>query len=136
MRDSDSTKIVSVKEQECNSVILGPNIGAPGYVVEYEDGLKTWEPEEVFKEFFNHLRFTRRQPYKTTKGMTFGQALELMKKGEYVYRESWSKGNMLGLKNGTFLKVYGVKPTSLEPALAGVWTKSPDDLLATDWAVH
>ena len=64
----------------------------PGYLVEYpdkdntnhphHDGYISWSPAEAFKA------------YRPTDGMTFGLAIEAMKKGYMVARVGWNGKNM------------------------------------------
>ena len=67
-----------------------------GYLVEYVDGGKanteqysgyvSWSPEDVFE-----------RAYSETEGMTFGLALEAMKKGHKVTREGWNGKDMFAV---------------------------------------
>ena len=72
-----------------------------GYLVEYTDGGKpnhekhegyiSWSPKEVFENAYN-----------PTSGMTFGHALEMLKRGHRVTRAGWNgKGMWLILVPGT-----------------------------------
>jgi hypothetical protein len=72
-----------------------------GYLVEYIDGGQantatykgyvSWSPKDVFE-----------RAYKPTEGMTFGLALEALKKGQKVARRGWNgKGMWLVLVPGT-----------------------------------
>ena len=53
--------------------------GTPGMIVEYGDGYRSWSPQHVFDE-----------AYKRTSGMTFGLALEALKKGKAVRLPQWA----------------------------------------------
>lgn len=54
-----------------------------GYFVEYADGYVSWSPKEVFEE-----------SYKETSGLTFGLAVEELKKGKLVARAGWNGKGM------------------------------------------
>ena len=55
-----------------------------GYLVKYEDGYESWSPKEVFEK-----------AYRESYGLTFGIALELLKKGEKVARLGWNGKGMI-----------------------------------------
>lgn len=123
-----------------------------GYLVEYIDGGKanhkdfqgyiSWSPKDVFD-----------QAYGATTGMTFGLALEAMKKGSKVARAGWNgKGQWLRLVEPGFYDV-GVsivnphndmdKVLKLRPWV-GIktvddqfmpWLASQSDMLASDWSI-
>ena len=57
-----------------------------GYVVQYEDGYVSWSPKEAFEN-----------AYRQCDNMTFGLALEALKKGYKVARKGW---------NGDFMFIY------------------------------
>ncbi|MCT7911663.1 DUF2829 domain-containing protein [Arcobacter lacus] len=115
-----------------------------GYLVEYEDGYKSWSPKEVFEK-----------AYRKTDGLTFGLAIEAMKKGEKVARKGWNgkgmfiyyvpenfypaNGNKLGTMNGIFendLVPYGAY-IAMKTAQNNVvpWLASQTDVLAEDWEI-
>lgn len=59
-----------------------------GYLVKYTDGYESWSPKEVFEE-----------SYRETSGLTFGLALEEIKKGKLVARAGWNgKGMFLFMR--------------------------------------
>ncbi len=53
--------------------------GEPGYKVVYPDGYKSWSPKDVFEE-----------AYRPTTGVTFGLAIEAMRKGMSAILPHWS----------------------------------------------
>ena len=53
-----------------------------GYKVRYPDGYESWSPKDVFEE-----------AYRPTDAMTFGLAIEAMKKGKKVARAGWNGKN-------------------------------------------
>lgn len=128
-----------------------------GYLVEYIDGgspntpaysgYVSWSPNEVFD-----------RAYKPVDGMTFGLALEALKRGSKVARKGWNgKGMWLVLVPGTPV----IHPTSDSPyGKAGVteceilphidmwttnvhgrramlpgWLASQTDMLSEDWEI-
>jgi hypothetical protein len=123
-----------------------------GYLVEYIDGGKantkqfegcvSWSPKEVFEN-----------AYRAVSGLSFGLALEVVKKGGRVAREGWNG------KNQFIFLVPGSKFVVNRPPLLGIypegttisygshvdikttqgevrpWTASQSDQLADDWYV-
>ena len=128
-----------------------------GYLVEYIDGGKanttayagyvSWSPSDVFE-----------RSYKPMDGMTFGLALEALKKGHKVARKGWNgKGMWLVLVPGTPV-IYptpdtpygkaGVTECEILPhidmwttnahgrrAMLPGWLASQTDMLSEDWEV-
>lgn len=130
-----------------------------GFLVEYLDGGKanhkdfdgyiSWSPKDVFE-----------RAYGSTNGMTFGLAIEALKKGSKVSRAGWNgKGMWLVLVPGTkdvalragtpYEKALGdVPPIEILPhidmwttnaegrrAMLPGWLASQTDMLATDWSI-
>lgn len=61
-----------------------------GYMVRYPDGYISWSPKETFEE-----------AYREKHGLTFGLAIEAMKKGYKVARAGWNgKGIFIGIQKG------------------------------------
>ena len=54
-----------------------------GYLVVYPDGYKSWSPKAAFEE-----------AYRPTDGLSFGLALEALKKGMKVARAGWNGKDM------------------------------------------
>lgn len=132
-----------------------------GFLVEYIDGGKTntemytgyvsWSPKDVFEK-----------AYKKTTGMTFGLAIEALKKGLKVSRVGWNgKGMYLWLmpsaevkaewckelhlkelaeqNGGSILalgsiRMYTHDSTGRKAILTG-WLASQSDMLAEDWEI-
>jgi len=130
-----------------------------GYLVEYIDGGQpnhpdfagyiSWSPADVFA-----------RAYRPVSGMTFGQAIEAMKRGDKVARAGWNgKGMWLSLSgycvrhipaggfwsenNADFARSQGgqakVLPcitmkTATDEILMG-WLASQTDMLAEDWSI-
>ena len=57
--------------------------GEDGYKVRYPDGYESWSPKGVFEE-----------AYRPTDCMSFGLAIEAMKKGKKVARRGWNGKGM------------------------------------------
>ena len=114
--------------------------GEDGYKVVYPqpDGSEyiSWSPKEVFEE-----------AYKLTDGMTFGLAIEALKKGYKVARAGWNgKGIFIELQEPTelskmthayiYIDTTGLQsnndkaPRSLVP-----WLASQTDMLSDDWQI-
>lgn len=127
------TKMIEAEPQEKD--------GKAGYKVVYQDGYESWSPKEVFEE-----------AYRDCMGMTFGIALELLKKGCKVAREGWNgKGMFLFLAKSTDIeteadltsceKLHGdlVLPTivmkTADDHFCVGWLASQTDMLAEDWVI-
>ena len=120
-----------------------------GYLVRYSDGYESWSPKKQFEE-----------AYKDCTGMTFGIALELLKKGCKVAREGWNgKGMFIYLSTGYSINVDDVLNRNLceylaktsndgivcvnshidmkavDGSLAIGWLASQTDMLAEDWVI-
>lgn len=118
---------------------------APGYLVEYTDGGKpnhpdhkgyiSWSPKEQFEG-----------AYRSSPGLTFGHAIEALKRGCRVCRVGWNGkgmylehypsngwarlfGNTTDIANAPFI---GMKTADnkLVP-----WLASQTDMLAEDWTI-
>lgn len=122
-----------------------------GYLVEYLDGGKpntkthagyvSWSPKAQHEA-----------AYRETSGMSFGLAVEAMKKGASVTRAGWNgKGMFLFLIQGSNdiakLHGYGFGEMLNEPTFRDAifmrtvdnqlvpWTASQSDVLADDWSI-
>lgn len=125
-----------------------------GFLVEYLDGGKanhkdfegyiSWSPKSVFEN-----------AYGPTTGMTFGLAIEALKKGAKVARAGWNgKGMFLyyvpaaayPAQRNTLGTMAGVFPNDMVPYCAYIamktaqdnvvpWLASQSDVLASDWAI-
>ena len=105
-----------------------------GYLVKYSDGHENWLPKKHFEETF-----------KMCDGMTFGIAVELLKKGFKVAREGWNgKGMYLFLAHGKDIQsCTGINEkcvdvicmkTAQDTVVFG-WLASQTDMLAEDWVI-
>lgn len=104
-----------------------------GYEVTYEDGYKSWCPTDVFEKNNRPIN-----------GMTFGFAIEALKKGLKVTREGWNgKGMYLWLKPATIIKSDWCKDPVLKEivdanggeteALGTICMKTADNKILTGW---
>ena len=125
-----------------------------GYLVEYLDGGKpnhpdhagyiSWSPTEQFNA-----------AYRPTSGMTFGLAIEALKRGERVARKGWNgKGMWLILTHGRVVE--NLEPNSFyercgfeapvticshidmkaaDGSMVVGWLASQTDMLAEDWVI-
>lgn len=161
-------KYIGVKELKAKPMMLGEynkyrgwempeneNPNDEGYLVEYLDGGKpnhpghtgyiSWSPKDVFE-----------RAYRKTEGMTFGLAIEAMKKGAKVARKGWNgkgmfavyqKGYPGGIEvNKQTAEVYGVPEGTVmkfRPYMqlktaqndCAMWAPSGSDALAEDWEI-
>ena len=119
-----------------------------GYLVKYKDGYESWSPKEAFEE-----------AYRESTGLTFGVALELLKRGENVARIGWNgKGMFLVMTEGSevpiekmrndvtrgYYEKEGKDTVKICPhidmkAADGTmvigWLASQTDMLAEDWLI-
>ena len=123
----------------------GENPADEGYLVKYSDGYESWSPRKQFEE-----------AYRDCNGMTFGIALELLKKGCKVAREGWNgKGMFIVYQKGypdgipcnkQTAEAWGIDEGDLficNPYLQikqvdgshSMWVPSIGDVLAEDWVV-
>ena len=103
-----------------------------GYLAKYSDGHENWLPKKHFEEIF-----------KESNGMTFGIAVERLKKGFKVAREGWN-GMYLFLAHGKDIQsCTGINEkcvdvicmkTAQDTVVFG-WLASQTDMLAEDWVI-
>lgn len=124
--------------------------GKPGYGVIYQDGYQSWSPKDVFEE-----------AYRPCEAMTFGLALEALKKGLRVARAGWNgKGMWLSLScdgvrevaaenfwsphnaefarscpNGTAMVQPCITMKNAQGQIQMGWAATQSDMLAEDWQV-
>ena len=110
--------------------------GREGYRVRYADGLvgyESWSPQEAFDD-----------AYRECDAMTFGLALECLKKGMHVCRAGWNgKGMWLELQRPdahskmTLPYVFLNYPADAQntPGARVPWLASQTDMLAEDWRI-
>lgn len=107
--------------------------GNPGYTVCYADGYQSWSPADPFEE-----------AYRLCDGMTFGLAIEALKKGLKVARSGWNgKGLWLELQRPdaqskmTLPYIFMSYPDDAvnTPGARVPWLASQTDMLAEDWLI-
>lgn len=132
-------KYIGVKIIEAKKIEEGTN--KEGYKVKYPDGYTSWSPTKVFEE-----------AYRRIDGMTFGLAIEAMKKGCSVARKGWNgKDQFIYLMEGsdmqkvlkygygeyvgepTIVDTLAIKTTSNQIQIG--WLASQTDMLAEDWYI-
>ena len=113
-----------------------------GYLVEYSDGYISWSPVKQFEE-----------AYKQCDNMTFGLALEALKKGLKVARKGWNgKNQFLFLVKGESLEylteanleslvgeeIYHPDVIAIKTTIGDIqvgWLASQTDMLSEDWII-
>ncbi|WP_101908869.1 DUF2829 domain-containing protein [Marasmitruncus massiliensis] len=110
-----------------------------GFLIKYPDGYISWSPETVFSD-----------AYRLIDGMTFGLALEAMKKGHKVARTGWNgKAQHIELASnisyattsGTIVNCEHSAIGNKAIAFVGTsgiqmgWLASQADMLAEDWTI-
>lgn len=110
-----------------------------GYMVQYEDGYESWSPKDVFDKAYRRIDY-----------MTFGLAIEAMKKGLRVQRKGWNGKNQyieLAMKvsymnpDGDIVNVDHEQMGNKAIAFVGTsgvqlgWLASQADMLSEDWQV-
>lgn len=109
----------------------GENGDDAGYLVEYSDGYISWSPAPQFEE-----------AYRATEALTFGLALDALKKGYRVSRAGWNgKGMWLTRINGnanfaetTYEQLPYIAMKTVDNKIVP-WLASQTDLLAEDWSI-
>jgi Protein of unknown function (DUF2829) len=128
------TKIIHAEPEQRNE--------EPGYKVVYPDGYTSWSPAAAFDE-----------AYRQADGLTFGLAVEALKKGHKVARTGWNgKGMFVYLvpaasypaQTGAAKGHFGdgaMVPYNAYMAIKNVnetvstWVPSVNDCLAEDWSI-
>lgn len=113
-----------------------------GYKVVYPDGYVSWSPKDVFEE-----------AYRETSGLTFGLAVDALKRGEKLAREGWNgRGMFVFLVSGSTFNVnraplLGIFPEGTEinyrphidiknvDGSISTWVPSIGDVMAEDWHI-
>ena len=108
-----------------------------GYLMEYENGHVQWLPKEMFET-----------DYKECNAMTFGFAIEAMKKGKKVARKGWNGKGMYLFKSPKagcqmYKQYTGKDINDLQEFIVMKaaddtlvpWLASQTDVLAEDWMI-
>lgn len=91
-----------------------PEDKGDGYTVVYEEGYRSWSPKDVFEK-----------AYREVESMTFGLAIEAMKKG-YVVSRIHGKLSDIILFKGRFVSLSSPKSELIF---------KDEDVLAEDWCM-
>lgn len=99
-----------------------------GYVVKYSDDYVSWSPKAVFEE-----------AYRKTDGLSFGLAVEALKKRFRVCRKGWNgKGMYIELNQGIDYSFSIIEPFFVIKNVKNsfnTWVPSISDILAEDWMI-
>jgi hypothetical protein len=127
MRKHIGTKIVQAAPEAHSET------GRDGYVVRYADGYESWSPKEAFED-----------AYRPCDAMSFGLAVDALKKGLKVARAGWNgKGLWLELQRPdanskmTLPYIFMSYPDNAAntPGARVPWLASQTDVLAEDWYI-
>lgn len=80
MKQYIGTKIIEAEPCKAWKDTKEHKAGEDGYKVRYPDGYESWSPKDVFEE-----------AYREVSGVSFGLALEAMKKGKGARLPKWSE---------------------------------------------
>ena len=138
MKEYIGTKLIKAEPLDKN--------GSQGYKVVYPqpDGstYESWSPKDIFEE-----------SYREVNGMSFGLAIEALKKGYKVARSGWNgkgmwlilqTGSEVTLREGTCYHKAGLKHVKIDSHIdmftaAGTmqpgWLASQADILSDDWQI-
>jgi hypothetical protein len=116
-----------------------------GYRVTYDGGYQSWSPKTVFDE-----------AYRPITEMTFGLAIEALKKGHKIARSGWNGKDMYvvyqkgypdgiavnkntaeayGVPEGTIMKFRPYMQLKTAQNDCAMWAPSGSDALAEDWMI-
>lgn len=98
-----------------------------GYLVDNPDGYVSWIPKEAFE-----------QKYRPVDALTFGSAIEALKKGHKVARKGWN-GKQMWLKlqvpdAGSKMSLPYIYMKTADNHLVP-WLASQTDMLSEDWHI-
>ena len=145
MKNYVGTKFISAKEMTRGEYNNYRGVSIPkkdecyyddGYLVKYSDGYESWSPKKQFED-----------AYRECSCLTFGIALELLKKGKKVARTGWNgKGMYLFLAAGEDLTnclskgdmpqcVDSICMKTAQNTIVIGWLASQTDMLAEDWII-
>jgi Protein of unknown function (DUF2829) len=135
MKKYVGTKIIEAEPCKAWDRFGNWSIGADGFKVVYPDGYTSWSPVDVFKK-----------AYRPCDALTFGLAIEALKKGLKVARTGWNGKGMwiamispAGFQGTNIADAYEMLPsicmkTADEKILVG-WLASQTDIFAEDWMI-
>ena len=141
----DRRAVVVADDEDKPQIVAKATACDDGYKVVYPDGYESWSPKVVFEE-----------AYRETKCMTFGLAIEAMKKGYRVARYGWNGKNMSvayqkgypdgipcnkntaeawGMQEGELFKCRPYLQMRCADGTFQMWLASQSDVLADDWYI-
>lgn len=154
MKQYIGTKLIKAEKQTLGEYNLSKGWTIPenedpnteGYRVEYSDDYISWSPKSPFEE-----------AYRAYHNMTFGLAIEALKKGLKVARTGWNGKNMYlwllpeaevkkeWIKDPLLLEVFGdrdillclgsIRMKTADGSVLTGWLASQSDMLAEDWTI-
>lgn len=111
-----------------------------GYMVKYPNGYESWCPKEAFEE-----------ANRSIKNMTFGHAIEALKKGYKIARKGWNGANMYAYyveankyrantsiakdEFGEYVPYRAYIALKTAQNDVATWSPSTSDALAEDWVI-
>lgn len=117
MKKYIGVKIIDAKP--CQSWDQSGEYEIDGYKVRYSNDYESWSPKDVFEE-----------AYRLIDNMTFGLAIEAMKKGFKVARKGWNgKGMFVYLVNGSTVSVTLLRGSAKEAAFFAGKTEMDDQTI-------
>ena len=125
------TKIVDAEPQDCPKDDQMNKKDDKGYKVVYPGGYVSWSPKKVFDD-----------AYRKSGGLTFGFAIELLKKGARLARDAWNGKGMylvfIPAGNAQYLgydmqDCVGIK--NAQNVMQPGWHPTQKDMLADDWVL-
>ena len=131
MRTYIGTKIVQAVLRKGHSTGLDEygmiKFQPDGYIIKYPDGYENWIPKEAFEN-----------EYRPIDALTFGSAIEAMKKGRKVARTGWN-GKKMWLKlqvpdAGSKMSLPYIYMKTADNHLVP-WLASQTDMLSEDWHI-
>ena len=112
-------KIVQAEPSTCPKPMGKSKVGDPGYRVVYEDGYVSWSPKKAFEDA-NRL----------TDGMTFGLAVEAMRKGLKVRLPDWREGRFVMFEINERGEAY-----FFDSITRMQWRPGVDEILQDKWQI-
>jgi len=130
--------------------------GDVGYLIQYTDGYLSWSPTDVFESGYAPIEGETNFAPIPADGvsMSFGMAIEALRKGAKVAREGWADHGMwlvlvggtpsIDVVEGTIYHRAGLDEVEINPHIDMMtatgqmqpgWLASQTDMLANDWCI-
>ena len=125
MKKYIGVKIINAESCPCPKDDQMNKIGDDGYKVVYKGGYESWSPKEMFEE-----------AYRPCDAMTFGLAVEALKKGKSVRLSYWADDVFLSLREPdehsrmTRPYIYVVSRFGVVP-----WVATQVEILSENWMI-